>query len=164
MPVAVKNCCVPRARNEPPGVTTIELSVALVTVSRRFGAGGSGGSGGKGPAHHFGEIVGRLRRLQRGQLAIGGQDRAGVDAASAARQLIDDAAPWRQLHHGDRVGSLDFEALDQPVQGRNRRATPIDRPADGFEPLGPGEATHLKREVRTTRTFDRRTGSIVEHA
>lgn len=32
------------------------------------------------------------------------------------------------------------------------------------EPLGPGEATHLKREVRTTRTFDRRTGSIVEHA
>ena len=30
------------------------------------------------------------------------------------------------------------------------------------EPLRPGEIAHLEREVAMTRTFDRKTGSVVE--
>jgi tetratricopeptide (TPR) repeat protein len=59
----------------------------------------------------------------------------------------------RAIHHAERALALRPSDTDASKLLTRLR-----------QPLRPGEAAHLKRYVLTTRTFDRRTGSVVEHA
>lgn len=77
---------------------------------------------------------------------------------------------YAQLYFARALATLPGE-LPRALQHAERalELCPTDTAASALvarlrEPLGPGETAHLKREVRTTRTIDRRTGSIVEQA